>query len=78
MSQNGKGRRPILGYNLSRYQSNFPFPERKISTLWCEQLGVFPMGAMPEGRLTEGEFREALAKVGHMIKTSEPGTNIAT
>jgi len=32
------------------------------------------MGEMPEGRLTESEFKNALAKVGHMHKTEEPET----
>lgn len=66
--------RPIVGYNLPLYRANFPFPERKTATIWCQELGVFPMGEMPEGRLTEAEFKDALATVGHMHKTEEPET----
>lgn len=70
----GKGRGPEKGYNLTRYRDNFPFPERKFASQWCSDLNLFPMGEMPEGRLTEVEFREALAKVGHMHRVDEPET----
>lgn len=65
---------PSKGYNLPLYRANFPFPERKLATIWCQELDLFPMGEMPEGRLTESEFKNALAKVGHMHKTEEPET----
>lgn len=68
----GKGRGPEKGYNPPKYRDRFPFPERKIASQWCEDLNLFPMGPLPEGRLTEVEFRDALAKVGHMIRKEEP------
>ena len=70
----GKGMTPIKGYNLSRYRDNYPFPERKTSTQWCADLNLFPMGPLPEGRMTETEFRSELVKVGHMHKVKEPET----
>lgn len=70
----GKGdtRRPC---NESKIRENWPFPERKTSTLWCQELGVIPMGPLPEGRLTESEFRAALVEAGHVYKTEEPETH---
>ena len=69
----GKGSKRRWG-NETKVRENWPFPDRKTSTTWCSEFGVFPMGTMPEGRLTESEFREALTKVGHMVKTTEPET----
>jgi len=70
----GKGMTPRKGYNHEAYRTNFPFPERKLASQWCADLDLFPMGEMPEGRLTEVEFRDALAKVGHMHRVEEPVT----
>ena len=71
MSGKGSKRRPC---NEAKVREHWPFPERKLASQWCADLDLFPMGEMPEGRLTEVEFRDALAKAGHMHKTSEPIT----
>lgn len=60
--------------NEPKIRDNWPFAERKTATQWCESLDLFPMGPLPEGLLTESEFRGELAKVGHMHKTEEPET----
>lgn len=58
----------------AKVRANWPFPDRKLATEWCAELNLFPMGALPEGRLTESEFRALLAEVGHMHRAAEPET----
>jgi hypothetical protein len=70
----GKGMKPRAGYNHAAYVANYPFPERKLATEWCAELNLFPMGALPENRMTEAEFRALLAEVGHMHRVAEPET----
>ncbi len=56
----------------AKVRANWPFPDRKTSAQWCEELALFPVGPMPETRMTESEFRAALVKVEFMHRTTEP------